>query len=244
MTLELDAIHDGAALVRWGLQPRKRPAQEPAYESLLNRYLSSDQFREVVREVCRGLGLIVLDACEHGIVIGPTADSQFAVRPTDFRSRPSTDDRLLDGLVMIAIAATIYPTPRDLDEDPTFAKPAVTVEEVEENIRRLCERIQDENKHAPDPENPSENGDLYEAWRVYQSLPTNSEAEEGKSNRRTARRYIEFGLERLREFGCFTIESRESRTCYQPTWRYQVLVKELAAATILNRVQQLFSNQS
>jgi hypothetical protein len=243
MAWNLDDARLAGQLLQWGLRPRSRPAQEPEYQELIRRYLDHAEFRQLVREMARGLGLIVLDTGEHGIVLAPSLDSVFELRPADFRNQSSVDDRLLDGLIQLAIAATIFPRARDFDEDASYARPPVTVDEVEENLRRLCQHLEEERRGKPDPLSSEQETGLHEAWRVYQRRLAVMETRDDRRSQRATRRVIEFGLERLREFGCFTRETRSGQTFYQPTWRYQVLVKEMAAATIYQQVQRVLEEQ-
>jgi hypothetical protein len=244
MPLDLEDAHRAGQLLQWGLRPRSRPAQEPEYQELIERYLDHAEFRLLVREIARGLGMIVLDAGEHGIVVGPSLDSVFALKPADFRNQPSADDRLLDGLVQLAIAATIFPRARDFEEDATYARPPVTVDEVEETLRRLAELIEEEHRGKPDPVASDEESGLNEAWRVYHRRLAAMETRDDRKAQRATRRVIEFGLDRLRDFGCFTREIRNGQSLYQPTWRYQVLVKELAATTVYREVQHALENRT
>ena len=244
MPLELDDAHRAGQLLQWGLHPRSRPAQEPEYQELIERYLDRTEFRQLVREVARGLGLVVLAAGKHGIVLGPSFDSVFALKAADFRNQSSTDDRLLDGLVQLALAATVFPRARDLEQDANFARPPITVDEIEENLRRLCERLEEEHQGKPDPLASDEESGFYEAWRVYRRRLAVMETRDGHKAQRTTRRIIEFGLERLRDFGCFIKESRGNQTFYQSTWRYQVLVKELAATTVYDQARRVLQGSS
>lgn len=238
MLPDTDNIYRAARLIQFGLAARERPAQEPEYQELINSYLDHGDFRAIVKEVARGLGLLVLDAGEHGVVLAPTEDSAFALRAAEFRpTSSSVDDRLLDGLVQLAIAATIFPRARDLEEDAAFARPPVTVEEVDDNLRQICQRFEDESKNAPDPTIADDESGLCEAWRVYQRRLSVMETSDGRRAQRTTRRIIEYGLDRLRDFGCFTKESRDDKTHYQPSWRYQVLVKQLAAGASFDHVR-------
>jgi hypothetical protein len=139
-------------LIQWGLDPRSRPAQEKEYQGLIERYLDREPFRSLVQEVSRGMGLLILDVGEHGLILAPTEESLFALRPAQFRpTSASTDDRLVDGLVQLAVASTIFPRDRDLDDDSSIARPATTVEEVEETLRTICERLEEESRGRPDP---------------------------------------------------------------------------------------------
>ena len=125
-----DAFQAGR-LIQWGLAPKAIPFNEPEYRELIDHYVDRPQFRALVREIAEGLGLVILEVNDRGLFLGTQDNSTFALRASDFRGGRSTaDDRLLDGLVQIAIAATIYPRQQDLDEDTLEAKPPITCAEV------------------------------------------------------------------------------------------------------------------
>jgi hypothetical protein len=237
MALDLDDGYRAGRLLHWGLQPRQRPAQEPEYRDLIDQYLDRGDFRELVQTIASGLQLRVLDAGDYGIALGPEGNSAFALRHADFRpGTSSAEDRLIDGLVQLAVAATVFPNSRDLKDEATRARPAVTVDEIEDNLRRLAKRLEQESKQAPDPKTTAEEAGFYEAWRVYQSRLAAVETSDNRQSRRATRRSIQFALDRLSEFGCFLRETRGSHVYYQPTCRYQVQVKELAALHIYARL--------
>lgn len=239
MTATRDPVWHAGRLVQWGLRPLARPVQEAEYRELVERYFDDGAFRATVRELADGLGLHVLDVSEHGIVLAPQADSTFALRPADFRSGSSkVDDRLLDGLAQIAIAATVFPRARDLDEDPDIVRSPVTVDEVEAQLRQLCERFSEEARGAPDPNADDERRGLVEAWRVYMQRLETMETRDSRKAMRATRRIIEYALDRLREFGCFTQVRQGAEIAWQPTRRYQVMVQQLAGTTLFQLVRE------
>lgn len=240
MTAARDPVWYAGRLVQWGLRPLARPVQEAEYRELVERYFDDVAFRTTVRELADGLGLHVLDVSEHGVVLAPHDDSIFALKPADFRPGSSkVDDRLLDGLVQIAIAATVFPRARDLDEDPDIVRVPVTVDEVEAQLRQLCERLADEAREAPDPNADDENRGLVEAWRVYMQRLDTMETRDSRKAMRATRRIIEFSLDRLREFGCFTQVRLGPNTAWQPTRRYQVIVQQLAGTAVFQLVREV-----
>jgi len=235
-----DLVSRAARLIHYGLRPSERPAQDPDYQALVTLHLDRGDFRSVVRDIAEGLGLVVLDVGEHGIVLAPVENSAFALRPSEFRPTvASADDRFLDGLVQLAIAATIFPRARDLEEDAAYARPPVTIEEIDDNLRAICDRFEQERKADPDPVVSIEEAGFHEAWRVYQRRLSVMETADGRKASRSSRRIIEYGLEKLREFGCFTKGLRDGNTVYQPTWRYQSLVKEFAADAAYQQMRRL-----
>lgn len=226
-------VYLAARLIHWGLQGRARPAQEEEYRKLLEKYLDQSEFRESTREVARGLGLQILDASPLGLVLGTEGDSSFAYKPADFRYVARAEDRLIDGLIQVAVAATVFPRSQDLRDDPGIARPPIGVDDVESTLRVLCDRLGEKAKTEADPEATG----LYEAWRVYQQRPSVKETGDDRAAARATRRMIQAALERLAQLGCFT--TPESKDTYHPTWRYQVLVRELAGYTLWTRIREV-----
>lgn len=239
MTGTRDPVWHASRLVQWGLRPLVKPVQEAEYRELVERYFDDGAFRTIVRELADGLGLHVLDVSEHGVVLAPQDESIFALKPSDFRAGSSkVDDRLLDGLAQIAIAATVFPRARDLDEDPDIVRAPVTVGEVEAQLRQLCERLSEEARGDPDPNADDEHRGLIEAWRVYLQRLDTIETRDSRRAMRATRRIIEYSLDRLREFGCFTQVRQGSETAWQPTRRYQVMVQQLAGTAVFQLVRE------
>lgn len=234
-----DPVWHAGRLVQWGLRPLARPAQEPEYRELVERYYDDGGFRATVRELADALGLHLLDVSEHGVVLAPLDESIFALKPADFRAGSSkVDDRLLDGLAQIAIASTVFPRARDLDEDPDVVRAPVTIDEVEALLRRLCEHLSEEARGAPDPDATDERRGLTEAWRVYMQRLETIETRDSRKAMRATRRVIEYALDRLREFGCFTQVRQGSEPAWQPTRRYQVMVQQLAGTALFQLVRE------
>ena len=226
-------------LIQWGLRVKERPALQAEYKELIDRLQDRSEFRLLLNQFAEGLGLRILDWGEHGLALAPAVDSPFALKGASFRpSRADADERLLDGLVQVAIAATLFPTPQELEEDAVVARPPVTVDEIDDTLRRICDRLADAARALPDPTAADVNAGIYEAWRVYQSRLSVQETRDERAGARTTHRIIERNLLRLAELGCF-VQQRSDIPAFQATWRYHVLVKELAATTLYQRVQTL-----
>jgi hypothetical protein len=229
-------------LIQWGLRVKERPALQAEYKELIDRLQDHSDFRLLVNQLAEGLGLRILDWGEHGLALAPAVDSPFALKGASFRAnRPDADERLLDGLVQVAIAATLFPTPLELEEDAVVARPPVAVDEIDETLRRICDRLAEVAKQLPDPSAADVNAGIYEAWRVYQSRLSTQETRDERAAPRTTYRIILRNLERLTELGCFVQQHTDAPT-FQATWKYHVLVKELAATTLYQRVQNLLDS--
>jgi len=232
-------------LLQWGLKPLARPAQEAEYQELVNLYFDDPVFRSALRETADGLGLVVLEVSEHGLVLAPREDSVFAFKPADFRPGATrVEDRMLDGLVQLAVASSVFPRARDLDDDPDLVRPPVTVEEVEGQLRSLCERLAERARSEPDPQASDEERGLIEAWRVYQRRQEILDTKDDRQAARATRRIIERSLDRLREFGCFTETRQGDERAWQPTRRYHTLVQQFAATRIHEIVRETVEREA
>jgi hypothetical protein len=231
-------------LIQWGLQPRVRPGSEPEYGELVDAYRSRAEFRRTVDEFADGLGLFVLDVSDHGIVLSPHEDSFFRLRAADYRpSSTRVEDRLLDGLVHVAIATVLFPRPGDLDDDLDRPRPPVTVHEVEEHLRALADALAEAHKNAPDPEQGAHQEGLHRAWRIYHERYAVRETETERRGRRSTTGIIEYALERLRDQGCMVTTEYAGQPAWQPTRRFNVLVQELAASALYDEVQRALAQR-
>lgn len=242
-TVNDDAYRAGR-LIQWGLQVKAVPFNHEEYRELIDRYIDQPSFRSLVRQICDGLGLRVLDVNHRGLFLGTQDDSVFALKPSDFRgsSGSTAEERLLDGLVQIAIAATIYPRQQDLDEDSIEAKPPITASEVDEILRTMCSEYKRRVADDPDVDRDAIDRGLQEAWRVYESRPGVKTTQTGKLSPNSTQGLIRRHLQQLVEHGCFVVSRHGATELYRPTLRYQIQVKELAATRLYRYLQTLLDN--
>lgn len=227
-------------LIQWALRPRSIPFNEPEYRELVDRFIDQPSFRATVKQFADGLGLVVLDANDRGLFLGTQDSSIFAVKPSEFRGgRGSAEDRLLDGLIQIAIAATIYPRQLDLDEDSMEAKPPISCEEVDETLRNLA--AENKRRAADNPDLASHDIDqgLQEAWRVYESRPGLKTTQNGSLSANSTQGLIRRHLQQLVEHGCFIMSLQGTTAMYRPTLRYQIQVRQLAASRLYKEIAPL-----
>jgi hypothetical protein len=225
-------------LIQWALRAKAIPFNEPEYRELVDRYIDQPSFRASVRQFADGLGLIILDANDRGLFLGTQDESVFAIKPSEFRGRGSAEDRLLDGLVQLAIAATIYPRQQDLDEDSITAKPPITCQEVDETLRNMCSEYKRRAGNHPDIARDDIDQGLQEAWRVYESRPGVRTTQQGSLSQNSTQGLIRKHLQQLAEHGCFVAIEQSETELFRPTLRYQIQVRELAASKLYMRVRQ------
>ncbi|MFZ5477570.1 MAG: hypothetical protein ACOZNI_12410 [Myxococcota bacterium] len=224
---------DAGRLITCALTPRARPAAMPAYAELMRRYREDAAFRVLVDGVARGLGLQILDASEHGLVLGATADSVFGLKLADYRQTLTAEDRVVHGMIQLAIAAWCYPTAAALD-DPEGVVVPVSVHEVVQYLREVCEQLARRAEQDPEIGTP----ELRDAWRA---ILERAETRGTPDHRRTAgtlNGMVEHALERLAERGLLRREGDANGGTWRALRAYRVQVRELGAHVAFQLVRQ------
>src|SRR5258708_36922312 len=98
------------------------------------------------------------------MVVAPSEDSVFAVAPLNYRPSGSTDERLIDGLIQVAIVATIYPNAQDLEDDATLVRPAIPVDDVEATLQNIYNQLEEPAPRQPDPPLADLEAGHHDAW--------------------------------------------------------------------------------
>ncbi len=216
-------------LVAYGLRPKLRPIEDHDYLDLVRRYRRQDSFARSVSAVANGMGLDVLDVTEAaGAVLGAREGSAFATRMEDYYRRTRERNprlRVLHGLAQLAIAATSFPRPDDL-EDAEHA-PRVAVNEVDEYLRDLCRRL--EEQHAEEElDPPADDPGLERSWRMYARQPEAGATEDRRAWSGATRQVITKAFDALIEQGLMRKVSDALGGTYQPTPAYRIHVRELS----------------
>ena len=167
MSAAVSGLEDAAELVRYGCQPRRRPLADARYRDLLQRYRMDSAFRERVDAIAQGLGVEVIAAhSQEGLVLHAVDGGLFTYRLKDDVRRTSLQ-RLVTGLVHVAIAARVYPTEHDLDDESVKR---IGVGEVDEFLRHLVEELR-KASHGEDGL-PVPDAAVDAVWRLYAGRPS------------------------------------------------------------------------
>jgi hypothetical protein len=103
--------------------------------------------------------------------------------------------------------------------------------------------LEEASRDSPDPSAAEEDIGLYEAWRVFNRRLRAMETRDDRKGQRTTLRAVEYGLDKLREFGCFTKVFQGDVVSFQPTYRYQVLVKQVAATAAFQALERVMKGE-
>jgi hypothetical protein len=222
--------------IRYGLDPQARPATEPEYKRVVDRVGDEAAFSAALHGLAAGLGLRVAEVGWMGVILVPVPGSIFAMKWSEYREQSSTsaDGRMLDGLIHIAIMATVFPLEQDLVDTSSRQRTPVTGEEVDNTLRSICTAMEAQPDAHRDPLAHQEAAGLYEAWRVYkQRLPDGP--------RRGAMKGTKFLIEDAFEFlirnGCMQRTRYMGQDAFQATQRYRILVQDFAAEPLHSAVR-------
>lgn len=236
----MNAIDDTAAATRllaFGFQPGLTPRRNAEYAALVERCRTDPTFARHLHAAARGFDLTVIAVdTRAGLVLGATAETQFAVSVADHISKPV--DRPIAALAHLAIAALAYYRPEDLDDETHVGR--VTVRHVDEMVEQAAKQLERRAAEAgADDGVPVDDPDLIQLWRYYQRrnpvAPTGDDRAHSKSRHAIIKRVAEY----LADNGMLRRAGNENGGTYTTTARYQIQVRELAGQRMLGELASL-----
>jgi hypothetical protein len=241
-----DDAEDAATIIAFGLRPRLRPAKEQGYQDLVTRYRTEPGFRLLVERTARGLGLRVLGvAADTGLALAAASNSVFETRMEDyvrFSKQRGESEKLLHGIIHLAIAALAFPRPDDLANNEYVGR--VSAESVDRAVRDTCDRLREKAAESDaGTDAPTDTPELDKVWAAYARRP---EAWLTKNDRRapdSTKAMINRALNFLTKQGLLTLvgtaDADGKSAWYRTTQRYQLQVRELAGTAAFEELLSL-----
>lgn len=236
---------DAGRLLAYAMRPKLTPGGEPTgdYSGLVARYGAEAAFTRVVEEVAEGLGLwfLAVDPIV-GAVACAEEDSTFAMGLRDYarqtRTESRVDLRVAHGLAFLAIARLCYPQPNHLEAIDRIAR--VTVNDVEDYLRRLCARL-DERAAADNLEvdPPIDQPLLERTWRAFQRRGSVARTDDARRNSYTTVAIVAKALTWLVDQGLTQKVSEDEGGTYRALPRFRILVRELSGGELYADVLRL-----
>ncbi|HEY8378796.1 MAG TPA: hypothetical protein VIK91_20030 [Nannocystis sp.] len=232
--LHIEAIESAARLVAFGLMPGLRPAREPAYAALIERYRTDSAMRQCTDVVARGLRLAILGITPQGIVLGADEDGPFAHKLSDYRRTSLTvEERMCHGLVQLALAAWCFPTAQELAVSDDCAGSRFSTNRIVTYLIGLCEELQRSSEHDPELGSP----ELREAWRAILQRPETRATPDGRRASGTLHGMVEYAIEVLEKASLVRRVSDDDGGTWQALAAYRIHVREMAAHHAFNLVR-------
>jgi hypothetical protein len=231
-------LADASRLVSYASRPRLLPARDPNYHELCVRYRDDSTFALAVREVADGLGLELLDVSTRvGIIVGAREESPFAMRLSrDYAPSKTAEERMLHGLIHLALAAFCFPRAADLQETEQVVR--ISARDLDRYLRDLCEVIGHERD---DVEPPIELPELEPAYRAYARRAQVGATTDDRRKYTATVPMCERALEWLSEQGLARKGpvSEEEGQIYQIGSRYRTLVRDFAGHALFEEIRGL-----
>ena len=226
MLAALDLTDASAAgqLIGFGLTRGARPVEGSDYRTLLDRYRTDLRFKDTVDTFAEGLGLEVLGTPRTGLVLAPEPTGPFATRLADLKTMDA-EEKLIFGLILVALAAYAYPNEVDLDEPDTKL---VDVVKVDEFIRAAITGLQ-----GIDGPEGSTTERARAAADVYADMPSLNQTPGGRRKQGCTLRAIEVVCAWLVEQGAAREQKSLGADTYQLTDRFRLLVADSAGSEAL-----------
>lgn len=212
---------DLGLLLRWSLTPRSRPSQSVAYQQLVKRLQQDAGFANRFDELVDGLGLFVLSADDYGVILGCRDESPFAIRLGDFRTAMRSDDRVVYGLIVLALGAWCFPRAVELDEFGEGAR-RVTVTELTHYLVQLAEELESHAEEDSEADHP----ELRAAWRLVLEGAHEKATADGRRAATTLAGKVKYTLEYLAGHGLLVADGDEA---FRTTRALLTQLRELAA---------------
>ncbi len=235
--MTLDDARSANELLACALDPSLRPGARDRYRSLLDRFRSDPAFTELVENLLAPLGLRVLAAdLLHGLVLDAVQGSPFAPTLDGLRAslvkRSTTEERLLYGLILAAIAAWCYAHPSAFEE-PRLRHVRAT--EVERKLRELCERLKDSSRARPD--NAME---FDPVWSLYEARKSHKVGPRGELTRDCTLGMIRHALLWLADQH-FMLKDATDTDLFRATDRFRYHVRATASHTAYRLIMAAFA---
>lgn len=234
MSEELANIaQEAAELLRYAMDPHETPYQNKRYSALMNQLYTSSTFKVIFENMAHGLEIQILAYSPHGVFIAARERSPFAFRMDDYKSGMRVEERVVHGVLMLAIAGYCFPTVEVLDQDDDVLRPRLSTEQVVDFVQGLCKICKSNNPADPKQGSP----EIELAWQTILSLPVSRNTGQGKLSLQSLAGMVRYALDRLTDNGLMRLLNEDNWGTFQPTPAYRIQVKRLAGHETLKLVQ-------
>lgn len=221
-----DAAEKAGKLISFALQPRTLPTDNADYLELIREFTADVSAIQMLERIAGGLGLRVLELnTRAGLVLGTSNESPFELHRDDYHARMSASDRILQGLIHLAIAAWCFPRAEDLGEADDVLPAKLSIDALVEYVYGLCEELKArEEKNIALP-----SAELRMAWQHVLALGKYSDSADGRSSFVTVAGKVRYALNFLTRHGLLKREAATGRETWLARPAFRVHVRELAS---------------
>jgi len=211
--------HDAGRLITFALRPTQTPWTVREYAELLRRYEEDSDFRAIVDGVTEGMGLRIVDVSRNGFFFTANEGSPFRLTIDDYKPNMSAQDRVLHGVIQVAVAAFSFPKAEVLDQDDNVAPAQISPGGLAEYIRKFAE-----TEAARFPSDTVEENEESRAWREALARALTMETSSGKESAKSLTGMCRQALDFLERQGLMRTVSDE-KNIFQGTTAFRIRLK-------------------
>ncbi len=238
MTLSLaNSAYEAGRLVGFALRCQN-PATSKEYAGLLRRYEEDTTLRTVVDSLCDGLGLRILYVGKHGLIITASESSPFRLNADDYKSGMTPDERILHGIIQVAVAAYSFPRAETLAQDDDVQPALITPQKLAMYLREFAEAEQHKVHENPDHSETEER----QLWRLVLTQALTKETTAKRESPKSLMGMCSYALGYLADNGLMRIVD-ENKGVYQGTSAYRIRLKYHAAHALFEQMRQFALNR-
>jgi hypothetical protein len=231
MNTVADHAFKAGRLFHYAFNIRERPGvQNQEYSQLIEAYVNQPEVRVIFDSFADACFLDVLEVSVAGVFLAPKLggrrqSSAFCFRLADYKTFDGPQDRVLHGIIQLAIASFVFPSSERLEDPIDSLGAPVRVAQLVEHIDRLLEQFKQASTRLA-----SENPDEDPVWQQLRMLVKEMPTETGRQARHTLTRHVQTACNVLEREGFF--RKQEARPGdpekYIPLPQYRVHVRHLA----------------
>jgi hypothetical protein len=234
MTLPLaNSAFDAGRLLGFALRCQN-PVTSKDYSDLLRRYDDDTILRTVADGLCDGLGLRVLYIGKHGLVLTATDSSPFRLTAENYRSGMSSEERILQGLIQVAVAAYSFPRAETLAQDDDVQPASMTTQKLAEYLREFAEAEQRKLADAPDQIEAEER----KVWREVLAQALTKETFGKRESPKSLTGMCRYALDFLVKQGFMRLVD-EKKGVYQGTSTFRIRLKYHGGHALLEQMRHV-----
>jgi hypothetical protein len=226
---------EAGELLRYAMDPHESPFQNKRYSTLMSQLYTSGTFKLIFENIVQGLEVQILAYSPHGVFVAGRDRGPFAFKMDDYKSGMRVEERVVHGLLMLAIAAYCFPAVEVLDQDDEILRPRFTVEQVAAFVQGLCKICKANSPGDPQHGTP----EMKLAWETILGLPLSMNTGQGKMAMGSLAGKIQYALDRLTDNGLMRFLNSDGWGTFQPTPAYRIQVKQMAGHQMLKLVQSI-----
>jgi hypothetical protein len=210
----------------------QNPLTSKDYSELLRRYDEDTVLRMVIDNLCDGLGLRILYVGVHGLTLTATDGSPFRLTAENYRSGMSSEERILQGLIQVAVAAYSFPRAETLAQDDDILPAPVTARKLAEYLREFAEAEQRKVTDCPDHIEAEER----KAWREVLAQALTKETSARRESPKSLTGMCRYALEFLTAQGLMRMVD-EKKGVYQGTSTFRIRLKYYGGHALLEQMR-------